>query len=326
MNAARALKHGIPATFDLREEYRRAFQQYLQRRDEASLGLAYELGRKALSDGKSLMELAAAHSEVLGQLAAEQQLEPGKLLESGGAFLAEAVSPYEMAHRGFQEAVTALRQMNERLEEQIKRIAYAVHDDAGQLLVAVHLALASLATELPKAQQEEIVRIEALLNDVEKQLRQYSHELRPTVLDDLGWLPAIRVLADNVSRRSRLSVQVDAEFSGRLAAGVEIALYRVVQEALTNAVKHSHAATVWISARKEGNALRCSVRDNGVGFDPQALRGPGTRRGIGLSGMQERMNAVGGSVEIQSSRGRGTELRITLPLENDHADSSSASG
>jgi signal transduction histidine kinase len=318
MNGVREIREKPPVTLDLREEYRTALQRYLSDGDEAALGRAYELGRKALAQGKSLMEIASTHSEVLGEILRLQQDAQlrNTLLHASNAFLTESLSPYEMAHRGFQEAVAALRQMNERLEEQIKRIAYAVHDDAGQLLVAVHLALATLANELPKTQQEEIVRIEGLLNDAEKQLRQYSHELRPTVLDDLGWVPAIRFLADNVSKRNKIPIHVDAKFSERLPAPVEIAIYRVVQEALNNATKHARSEAVWICVNKEGNSLQCSVRDNGVGFDVQALRRPGQSRGIGLSGMQERMNAVGGAVQIQSSPGHGTELRITLPLEN----------
>jgi signal transduction histidine kinase len=307
---------------EFREEYRRALQGYISHGDEAGLGAAYELGRKALASGQSLMEIAATHCEVVSEhLGNDADAQSRKQLLQGGAnFLTEMLSPYEMAHRGFQDAVTALRQINERLEEQIKKIAYAVHDDAGQLLVAVHLALASLATELPEAQQEEIVRIEGLLNEVEKQLRQYSHELRPTVLDDLGWLPAIRFLADGVSRRTKLPIHVEADFSGRLSPAVEIALYRVVQEALNNAVKHSNASSVSISAKREGDLLNCAILDNGVGFDMRALGTKGQKRGLGLTAIHERMNAVGGMVHIESVPGRGTKLLITLPLEKINAD------
>src|SRR5260370_13677263 len=106
-----------------------------------------------------------------------------------------------MTQRGFQDAVKALRQLNETLEEEIKRIAYAVHDEAGQLLVAVHLALAEVARELPQAQQEQIGRIAGLLTQVEKHVRRDSHELRPTILDDRVWVPAIRFLAEVGSAR-----------------------------------------------------------------------------------------------------------------------------
>lgn len=311
---------------ELREEYRRALERYLTQADEAALRSAYELGRKSLADGRSLMELATIHHELLAEL-----MENGpdaesrrRVLAASAAFLAESVSPYEMAHRGFQEAVTALRQMNERLEEQIKGIAYAVHDDAGQLLVAVHLGLATLSTQLPGKHHEEIVQIEELLNDVEKQLRRYSHELRPTILDDLGWVAAIRFLADSVSKRSKLPIEVQARFAERLPEQVEIAIYRIVQEALNNAVKHAQARSILIETREEGGQLRCSVRDDGTGFDMKAIRAG--QRGLGLTGMQERMNAVGGAAQIESTPGQGTQVLLSFPLERNHANSSRARG
>jgi signal transduction histidine kinase len=322
VNAAVGKSDASAGTLELREEYRRALQNYIAHTDEAGLGAAYELGRKALAASHSLMEIASTHTDIVSRILCDEVDAPvrAQVLRASASFLTEVLSPYEMAHRGFQEAVSALRRMNERLEEQIKKIAYAVHDDAGQLLVAVHLALASLATELPQGQQAEIVRIEGLLNEVEKQLRQYSHELRPTVLDDLGWLPAIRFLADGVSKRTKLPIQVEADFSGRLRPAMEIAIYRVVQEALNNTVKHSNAGSVSISVKREGDALNCSILDNGEGFDLQALRSKGTKRGLGLTAMQERMNAVGGTVQIESVPGRGTKLMIRLPLEKLNAD------
>jgi len=129
-----------------------------------------------------------------------------ELLQSSAEFLAECLSPYEMAHRGFQDAVKALRQLNETLEEEIKRIAYAVHDEAGQLLVAVHLALAEVALELPEPQQAQLARIKEMLNQVEKHLRRYSMNFGDN-LDDLGWIPAVRFLADGISKRANLPIQ-----------------------------------------------------------------------------------------------------------------------
>lgn len=311
-------KAGAPAT-DLADEYRAALERYISESDEAALGRGYELGRRALTEGKSLMEIAAMHHQALREVFLHGQRDIAEYrehaLQASAEFLTESLSPYEMAHRGFQDAVAALRQMNDRFEEQIKGIAYAVHDEAGQLLVAVHLALADLATQLPAERRARIVEIEGLLNSVEKQLRQYSHELRPTVLDDLGWLPAIRFLAESVSKRANLPIHVDAGVTVRLPGPAETAIYRVVQEAINNAVKHAQARDVWIAVTREGGTLHCLVRDNGVGFDVSALRGQRQRRGLGLTAMQERLNAVGGSVTIESVLGKGTELRISLPME-----------
>ncbi|HEY4816319.1 MAG TPA: ATP-binding protein [Candidatus Acidoferrum sp.] len=304
-------------------DYRSALSEYAARSGEAGLGRAYELGRKAMTEGKSLVELVAIHHRALQGIAREagKGKGDGGLLRASADFLTESLSPYEMAHRGFQDAVKALRQFNETLEEEIKRIAYAVHDEAGQALVAVHLALASLAAELPDKQQQ-IRDLEGLLNQVEQQLRRYSHELRPTVLDDLGWIPAIRFLAKNVSTRAHIPIQVTAAFAGRLPDAMETALYRIVQEALTNASKHAKATRIWIQVRRrQDGTLCCSVRDDGVGFDLSVVHAAGKRKGLGLIGIQERLNAIGGTLSINSAPGRGTTLMIRLPLEDSNSDS-----
>jgi signal transduction histidine kinase len=305
------------------EEYRSAFAEYAQRGGEAALGRAYELGRRSITDKKSLMEIASLHHQALHAMLADAQgaSRHQELLTAAADFLAEVLSPYEMAHRGVQDAIAALRQLNEILEEEIKRIAYAVHDEAGQLLVAVHLALADLSRELPRHQKAEVGRIEELLNQVEKQLRRYSHELRPTVLDDLGWIPAIRFLAEGVSRRANLKIRVKTTIAGRLAGPLEIALYRIVQEALTNAARHAKASQVWIRIGRENRIFCCSIEDDGVGFDVRAVESDGKRRGLGLIGMQERLNAIGGTLSIDSEPGRGTKILIRLPTEASNASS-----
>jgi signal transduction histidine kinase len=314
MRIATKLKRKPESSFD--EKYRSALFEYAARGGEAALRQAYELGRKAVDDGKSLIEIASLHHQAMRELAKEtKEIERlGGLLEAGADFLAESLSPYEMAHRGFQDAVKALRQLNETLEEEIKRIAYAVHDEAGQLLVAVHLALADVSRELPKAQQGQFGRIEQLLDQVEKQLRRYSHELRPTVLDDLGWIPAIRFLAESVTKRANLPIRIKTMVTGRLPGAVEIALYRVVQEALTNATKHAHASQVSIRVQRVSGALCCSIQDDGAGFDVRTVRSGRKPRGLGLIGMRERLNAIGGTLLIDSAPGQGTKLLIRVPM------------
>src|SRR5437899_11900084 len=160
------------------DQYRSCLQEYAASRGEPALGRAYELGRRALTEQKSLVEMASLHHQAVLSLVrgTESEKRREELLRSSGEFFAECLSPYEMAHRGFQDAVKALRQLNETLEEEIKRIAYAVHDEAGQLLVAVHLALSEMALDLPQPQQGQVTRIRELLNEVEKHLRRYSNE------------------------------------------------------------------------------------------------------------------------------------------------------
>jgi signal transduction histidine kinase len=309
------------------EEYRSGLSLYSEGGGEAALGKAYDLGRQALEQQLSMVELASLHHRAVIDLvrAAENETQKEELLRTSAEFLAECVSPYEMAHRGFQDAVKALRQLNETLEEEIKRIAYAVHDEAGQLLVAVHLALAEVQMGLPEAQQAQLARIRELLNEVEKHLRRYSHELRPTILDDLGWIPAVRFLADGISKRANLPIHIEAIVAGRLPTAAETTLYRIVQEALTNAVKHAKASNVWIRAWREDLTQCCTIRDDGAGF--KIRRGPGApHKGLGLVAMRERVSAIGGTLQIESRPGHGTEISIRLPLEGKDANTNRARG
>jgi signal transduction histidine kinase len=309
------------------EEYRSGMNRYSEGGGEAALGQAYELGRQALEQQLSVVELASLHHRAVIELVrtAATEAQKEELLRTSAEFLAECVSPYEMAHRGFQDAVKALRQLNETLEEEIKRIAYAVHDEAGQLLVAVHLALAEVQVGLPEAQQAQLGRIRDLLNEVEKHLRRYSHELRPTILDDLGWIPAVRFLADGISKRANLPIHIEAIVTGRLPTAAETTLYRIVQEALTNAVKHARANNVWIRAWREDLTQCCTIRDDGAGF--RMRRGPGApRKGLGLVAMRERVSAVGGTLQIESRMGHGTEISIRIPLEGSDANTNRTRG
>lgn len=304
----------------LNDRYVSLLREYLRIEEESSLGEAYALGREAIAQRTSLVELVAVHHHALAVLIQEMEgkRDTEKIVRAGSCFLAECLSPYEMAHRGFQDGVKALRQLNQTLEEEIKRIAYSVHDESGQLLVAVHLALADLGQDLPHRHMDRIAQIEEMLKQVEIQLRRYSHELRPTVLDDLGWIPAIRFLADAVKKRAGLSIDIQAEVSGRLPAALETALYRIVQGALNNTIKHAKAKNVWIRAWQEARTLHCSIRDDGEGFDSRLLDEAIGCKGLGLVAMRDRLSALGGTLRIDSAPGKGTQLSIRLPLEATH--------
>lgn len=317
MNMRTRSATAAPSSF--RVEYIALLREYAASKTESVLGQVYELGRRAIAEQKTLMEIAAIHHEAIQELLAHENASEQRqhLLQASSEFFAECMSPYEMAHRGFQDAVKALRQLNEMLESEIKRIAYAVHDEAGQLLVAVHLALAAMAPELSSAQQAQLKHVDELLQEAEKHLRRYSHELRPTILDDLGWIPAIRFLAEGASKRASLPVHFDPMVSERLPSTLETAVYRIVQEALNNTLKHAKAKNVWIRAWREAKTLHCSIRDDGQGFEPRSLGTAGARKGLGLVAMQERASAIGGTLLIESRPGHGTELSLLLPLEED---------
>ena len=215
-----------------------------------------------------------------------------------------------------KRAQESLRHLTEALEQEAKRIAHALHDEAGQLLASVHIALESVARDLPAAQGERVRGIEGLLDEIEDQLRRLSHELRPTILDDLGLAPAIEFLSQGISARTGVPIVIEADGVSRLPAPVEEALYRVMQEALMNASKHAKATSMTVTLRQQAGEFICKVRDNGIGFDLRTALTGNTERGFGLINMRERLKFVGGTCVITSSPNQGTEVLISVPLEN----------
>lgn len=292
--------------------YHDALSAHVAQASEASLMRGYELGRDALAHGRSIPALISTHCGALQECIAAA--EPGDsvqhVLSAAAAFLAETLSPYEMTHRGYRDSLFAWRHINETLEEEIRRIAHALHDEAGQLLVSVHLQLARLAREVPVAQHQ-VHDCQNLLNQVEQQLRHLSHELRPVVLDDLGWHAALEFLASSVSSRALVPVEFRSSVRRRLPPPVEIALYRVVQEALTNAARHATAARITVEIDEDHGCIRGLISDDGTGFDVGACIQHG---GLGLKGMRERLGALGGSLHITSTCGSGSQIRFRLPI------------
>ena len=137
---------------------------------------------------------------------------------------------------------------------------------AGQLLVSVHLALEAAVTRLPPQFRECFHPVRGHLDAIEAQLRRLSHELRPTILDDLGLLPALQFLAEGVAARTGLCIRVDSAIEGRLAPHVETALYRIMQEGITNITKHAAATHVQLQLRRDARMVHGLLQDDGVGF------------------------------------------------------------
>lgn len=304
------------ALSDFADQYKQVLQDYLAHGGEEALHDAYEFGRQALDVGMGLLDLINIHQAALAAVLEENlsSNDVARRIDTAGRFLVEILSPFEMFRLGSAEANAALRRLNRILEEEAKRIAHALHDEAVQLLATVYLELAELAREAPGKVETRVNRISGHLDQVREQLRRLSHELRPLILDQLGVVPAMRFLGDGVSKRSGLAVVVEGSTEGRLAHAIETALYRVVQEALNNVVKHARATRVDVQVWVEEGMVYCTVGDDGIGFEL-----PGTREytstGLGLIGIQERVGSLQGSVKFISAPGQGTELRVSIPLE-----------
>ena len=302
---------------EISDRFKTALEGYLRKPEEAALESAYDLGRQSLASGMGVLDMMALQHQALRAVldGARTSEECRSRLKASETFLVEGLAPFEMIHRGFRETNSALLRLNETLEEEVKRIAHLLHDEAGQLLAAVHIAIEDLARELPPPARERLGKIREFLVQVEAQLRQLSHELRPMILDDLGLVPALEFLAKGVSGRIGLSIVVEGSEIGRFPPGIETALYRIVQEAVSNVCRHARADRVNIRLQRDAGAIRCSIGDDGIGFDVPSVLAKKGERGIGLIGIRERLHLLKGTLRVNSTPGQGTELSISIPLE-----------
>jgi len=302
------------------ERYADILEHLLNGAGEAALASAYEIGRQAHADGLGILDVIVLHHEAtLGPLKEGNAVEPAALLRAASSLLIEALSPFEMSYRAVAEANTALRRLNEVLEGEAKRIAHALHDQAASIIASATLELDLAAGDLPARAQDQLSRVRRLLDETGDHLRHLSHELRPTILDDLGLQPALAFLAEGFEQRTGVRVDMRGALRERFPAAVETAVYRIVQEALNNASVHGgDSLTVTVSLDRQQHELRCVVADDGVGFDVGALLDGGAKRGLGLLGMRERASAVGGTCHIRSVPGEGTSIEIAVPIAAPH--------
>jgi signal transduction histidine kinase len=192
-------------------------------------------------------------------------------------------------------------------DETRRRIERDLHDGAQQQLVTLGLALRSAQAELPHDLEDvraELSHVQQGLTDVLDELREISRGIHPAILSERGLAPALKILA----RRSPTPVALDVHVEGRLPGGVEVAVYYVVSEMLTNTAKHAQASAVYVDVTRADGVLHISVRDDGVG-------GADPARGSGLVGLRDRVEALGGTIAFQSAKGTGTAVNVLLPLE-----------
>jgi signal transduction histidine kinase len=203
-----------------------------------------------------------------------------------------------------------LRKVITAQEEERKRIARELHDETCQTITALKMKLDAAGMEDAQAMATRSL----------DELHRIIYDLRPSILDDLGLLAAIRWIAQR--SLAPLSVKVRCEFEeplDRLPFELEIAVFRAVQEAINNVVRHAKAETVLIEVAVNRGVLEIEIEDDGQGFDVQEVGGPSASgRGLGLLGMHERMELIGGASKVTSSPGKGTRvsLRVPIPTES----------
>src|SRR5579884_3756979 len=211
-------------------------------------------------------------------------------------------------------------------EEERRRIARELHDEIGQALTALVMQLGGVAGTLPPeaaALRDRLVAIREMTSHAVGEVRRLMLNLRPAVLDDLGLVPAIRWYAEAYLRPAGIEAQVSVaglDERGRLPEHLELAAFRLTQEALTNVVRHARATRVTIALERKDGALALSINDDGCGFDVERRARPGQRGGWGLVGMHERAALLGGNMAVSSQPGHGTSVTVTLPVGEGGAD------
>lgn len=211
-------------------------------------------------------------------------------------------------------------------EEERHRIAQELHDEIGQSLATLSIGLKLLHDEPGcESLSPRIDDLSQLTQTVMSQLRLISHDLRPPALDTLGLEPTLAGYCKDFSRRTQLPTLFFKEgVIPQLSEIANISLYRILQEALTNILKHAHASQVWIKLKGEAGGVRLTILDDGTGF-PQAVTGPDTNvfkltagnNGIGLIGMQERLSRLNGTLEIDTHPGQGTQVSAWIPVNSE---------
>lgn len=200
-------------------------------------------------------------------------------------------------------------------EAERKRIAQELHDDTAQRLAALKVRVRVVADATDPAIRSELLEeMSAELDAALKQVRLTAHGLRPDTLEELGLAPALRQHARRIEEQHGVDISIGALPQDiRLEAGAELAFYRIVQEALLNAARHADASSVMVEWAPSPDELTAIVRDDGRGFDVDAVLSRRDR--LGLFGMMERAAYQGGAVEIDSRPNHGTRIRVVIPLE-----------
>ncbi len=202
-------------------------------------------------------------------------------------------------------------------EEEKRKISRELHDNFGQILTSIKMNIEQLAEKHKNYLTErEFEDINNQLGEARREIRELSYQLRPRVLDDFGLAPALKALCDDTSKRSGITCVFQTHnITERLAPETETNIYRIVQEALNNIVKHSKAAEMSVQIINNNEKLVVTIEDDGVGFSGTAEGAAGVKSGMGLINMSERAISLNGKLYISSVPGKGTEIMIEIPLE-----------
>ena len=293
---------------------------------KAERGNRYKMIKEALGVKRTLAFLFKSHGRIaylamLGRMEDENvPQEIRKFLEMIGNQISLAIERLELLdqlERSKTELGNLATKLIDSIEEERRSIALSLHDETSQTLAAVKNEIELLRYRIPaddKKSQKSLDEIRSLILKITEGTRRISYSLHPSQLEDLGLVPAINWYAEKFVRSKKLNVEVDdAGFNEELPLHVGLTLYRIAQEALANVVRHANAKTVEVKITKGYPEVIMVIKDDGKGFGVGA--DPTIEKGLGIIGMRERVAGMNGTFQIKSSPGKGTRIRVTLPLE-----------
>jgi two-component system, NarL family, sensor kinase len=254
--------------------------------------------------------LRKAHHDLEGQVQ-----ERTRELENTLSAFREEVSVHRRTEAKLRELSLSVLRIQ---DEERRRVARDLHDTVGQTLTALKITLSTLENAVARFPQtaEFFPELNGLADQALREIRTTSYLLHPPLLDEVGFAAAASWYVDGFNKRSPIQVRLELPESIRLPGSVEIVLFRVLQESLTNITKHAGSATVDVLLRLEQNVIVLAVRDYGKGISAERLakmNGSGLDVGVGIAGMRERLKELGGRLEIESNS-TGTLLKASIPL------------
>ena len=230
----------------------------------------------------------------------------------------------EQSHHLQEQLRHLSRQLLLAQEEERKKISRELHDEIAQTLTGINVRLAALRTEATvntKGLQKKISSTQRIVEKSVEIVHRFARELRPTLLDDLGLIPALHSFVKTFSKQTRVHVRLTVYAAVEQLDSVQrTVLYRVAQEALTNVARHAHASQVNVNIQKLPRAVCLTIKDNGKSFQVDRVLHAKKNKRLGLLGMRERVEMVGGSLRVESAPGRGTSIRAVIPFTNGNRD------
>lgn len=217
------------------------------------------------------------------------------------------------------ERTTALRRLSSRLmtmqDDERRRIARELHDGLGQEMVALKMMLSTITRQGPDSLNDRVSEAMAVIDRATQQIRSLSHLLHPPLLDEVGLLSALRWYLEGLTRRSGIetTLETDPPEYPRLSLELETAIFRIIQEALTNVFRHSGAQNAWITLIHRDGQVVVKVRDNGKGVVDGIVEMRGGNTGVGIGGMSERAKEFGGQMQVSNAH-PGTIVQVTIPI------------